>query len=201
MDLFGVGACLVGSLVAFQLRRQAWGIGLLALTLGGGALFLVAGRMGYLRFQPDAGSRPSPPYPLLAPDTELLIRASGCFSIRDQVRYLVEHPTVLTTPRSREHILMAELHRSRLLLLGQSRPSDWGWWYQFFRPEAIEQVVLGAISHGWRPRLALKVCYRAEDEKGEQEIAETILSFDDEMTRTLAWADLTQEMRAAASSR
>jgi len=194
MDVFLVATCLLGALVALGQKESSWGIALLALALGGSALVTIAQRKGYLIFLPDSNTRLSPPHPALDPDTKLLIRASGHFAIRDQVCYLVEHQTILTTPCSREHILIAELQPGRFLLIGRSRSSEWGWWYQFLKAEAIDQVVPGVVIHGWQPRLALQVRYQIHDREGREETAETILSFDDQETRTLAWADLTYEL-------
>ena len=89
---------------------------------------------------------------------------------------------------------MAELQPGRFLLIGRSRSSEWGWWYQFLKAEAIDQVVLGVVIHGWQPRLALKARYQIHDREGREETAETILSFDNQETRTLAWVDLTYEL-------
>ena len=194
MDVFLVAACLLGALISLGAKESSWGVALLTLALGGSALITIAQRRGYLLLLPDSDPHIPPSYPALEPDTELPIRASGHFSIRDQVCYLVEHQTILTTPRSREHILMAKLQSSRLLLIGHSRSSEWGWWYQFLKAEAIDQVVPGMVIHGCQPRLALQVRYQSLDQEGRDETAETILTFDDQETRALAWADLTQEL-------
>jgi hypothetical protein len=200
MDLLGLGTCLVAAVICFQLKQWVWAIVLLALVLGGSATLLLAQRKRYVLFRPDLESRlerpPNPP----PPDSELPVRATGTFAIRDQVCYLVEHRAILTTPRSREHVLMAHLRRSRFLMIGQSHSGNWGWWYQFIRPEALIGVELGVIVHGWQPRTALKVSYQAADNKGNERIADTILSFENEGARALAWADLTQEMRARATT-
>jgi hypothetical protein len=200
MDIFLVAACLLGALVTLGQKEWSWGMALLTLALGGFALVIIAGRKGYLLFLPDSNTHLSPPYPVLEPDTELLIRASGHFAIRDQVCYLVEHQTILTTSRSREHILMAKLQPGRFLLIGHSRSSEWGWWYQFLKAEAIDQVVLGVVIHGWQPRLALQVRYQIHDRGDQEETAETILSFDDQETRALAWAGLTYELCELATT-
>jgi hypothetical protein len=200
MDLLGMGAGLVAAVICFRLRQWGWAALLLALILGSGTLFVVAQRSGYVLFRPDPRAKPERPLRPPPPDSELPVRATGHFAIRDQIRYLAEHRAVLTTPRSREHILMACLQRSRFLLVGQSHASNWGWWYQFIRPEALTGVELGVIVHGWQPRRALRVSYRSTDSKGNQRLAETILSFEDEQGRAVAWADLTQELRARATT-
>lgn len=197
MDVLAVCAGLITSAAVWHLSETAWGPGLLAFSLAGLVLLLVARRLGYLFFRPETDAL-SQMRPAVPPDTELSVRASGWFFVGDQDRYLVEQPCVLTTPKSREHIVMTQLQRSRWLLFGQSRPSDWGWWYQFFKPEAIEQVRPGVLVHGWCPRRALKVVYRLEGKQDER--VETLLSFDAEETRDLAWADLTQELSGPAAT-
>ncbi len=196
MDLLGLGACLVAALVGIQAGPWSRAVLLLALALGLLALVSLARRNGYILFRSNPGAEPKHPPTPAPPDTELSVRATGHFAVRDQVCYLVEHRAIFTTPRSREHILMTQLRRSRFLLIGQSHASAWGWWYQFIKPEALIRVELGVIVHGWRPRTALRVGYRSTDSKGTERTADTILSFDDERSRALAWADLTQEMRA-----
>jgi hypothetical protein len=196
MDLLGLGACLVAALACFQAKPWSWAVLILALVLGLSALVALAQRNGYVLFRSDPETTPKRPPTPPPPDSELPVRATGHFTIRDQVCYLVEHRAILTTPRSREHILMAHLRRSRFLLVGQSHASNWGWWYQFIRPEALIRVELGVIAHGWQPRTALRVSYQTTDSKGNERTAGTILSFDDEQARALAWADLTREMRA-----
>jgi hypothetical protein len=200
MDLLGLGAGLMAAVVCFRLRQWAWAVLLLALVLGSAVLFVMAQRSGYVLFRPDSRAKPERAPRPPPPDSELPVRATGHFAIRDQIRYLAEHRAILTTPRSREHILMACLQRSRFLLIGQSHAGNWGWWYQFIRPEAMTGVELGAIVHGWQPRTAIKVSYQSTDSKGNQRLAEMILSFEDEQGRAMAWADLTQEMRARATS-
>lgn len=90
---------------------------------------------------------------------------------------------------------MVRLEQSRFLLLGKTRSSDWGWWYQFMPAVAITKVTFGTVTHGWRRQLALKVNYRVQIGQDEDELVETVLSFDTEELRLLAWTNLTQEMR------
>ena len=200
MDLWGLGAGLIAGLVCLRLEQWGWATLLLAVVLGFTALVIAAQRNGYVLFRLEPGAAPERPPGPPPPDTELPVHATGYFGIRDQLRYLAEHRAILTTPRSREHILMTCLRRSRFLLVGQSHPSNWGWWYQFIRAEALTGVELGVILHGWQPRTALKVRYQTTDNKGNPRPAETILSFEDEEARAVAWADLTQEMPARATT-
>jgi hypothetical protein len=130
-----------------------------------------------------------------------MVHATGLFSVHGQERFLVEQPAIYTTPRSREHIIMARLSPTRLLLLGKSDADGWGWWYQFFRPEMIESVQMGQAVHGWRLRPALRIVYRIEDEQERQQSVETILSFEDREHRLRVWSDITHEQRASGATR
>ena len=118
MDVWGVVVCLVSAFALLRREGSVWGGVLLALALGGLVLIGAAQRKGYILFRPDPATQPTLPPTPLPPETELSIRASGDFAVRDHVRYLAEHPTIYTTPRSREHILMAHLQPGRRLLIG-----------------------------------------------------------------------------------
>lgn len=195
MDILGVTVCLAGALALYDKVGPVWGILLAALAVTSVALIFATQRARYLLFRPKSGARPPLPSPTLNLGGELSFRASGIFSVGDQVCHLTEHPAIFSTPRSGEHIVMAHQQPSRLMLLGKSRSSNWGWWYQFFKPEAIEEIVAGTIIHGRRPRMALRVIYRVEDKAGNQDIATTVLSFDDADGRTLVWALMAQRTR------
>lgn len=195
MDILGAIACLAGALALYGKVEPVWGILLAALAVASVALIFATQQTRYLLFRPELGARPPLASPTLHADAELSVRASGIFSIGDQVCHLTEHPAIFSTPRSGEHILMAHQQPSRLMLLGKSRSNNWGWWYQFIKPEAIEEVILGAIIHGRRPRLALTVIHRVENKTGNQDIATTVLSFDNAGSRALVWALMTQRMR------
>ncbi len=195
MDILGVAACFAGALALWYRAGSVWGILLAIVAVASVSLILASKRTRYLLFRPEPGTRPPLPSPTLDPGAELSVRASGIFSTGDQMCHLTEHAAILTTPGSGEHILMAHQQPSRLMLLGKSRPSNWGWWYQFIKPEAIRELVLGAIIHGRRPRLALRVIYRVENKAGNQDIAETVLSFDDADSQAQIWALMTQMKR------
>lgn len=199
-DLTGVLVLTVGGLFALLTREWGWGLALLALAAGLLILLVVAQRAGYLRFVPDHTLGPEPVFPGLEPDEKLSLRASGHFAIYDQLVYLVEHPAILTTPRSREHVLMAKLELSRFLLFGKTRRAEWGWWYQFLKPAVIQEVLGGTLVHGWKLRPALLIRYRLQLEDGVGELHRTVLSFDDDRSRDLAWDDLTREMREPATT-
>jgi hypothetical protein len=201
MDWLAVGIVLAAALVCWRRSETVWA----ALSAGLAAASLLAiwlaERVDYLIFRPCAQMDPNPARDRLESDREIRVNATGRFAVHGQERYLVEHPAIYTTPRSREHIVMAKLAPTRLLLLGKSDPEAWGWWYQFFRPEMIESIEIGQAVHGWRIRPALKAVYRVEDEKGHQHAVETILSFENCEQRSLIWADITHEQRASGASR
>ena len=178
MDVLGVLACLLGSVIVLSQRVWDWGVLLLALALAGASLVIHSRQKGFIIFRPAPETRPSPPFPVYESNHELSVRASGYFAIRDQVRYLANHQATLTTPASREHVLMARLEQSRFLLFGKSRSSDWGWWYQFIPATAITAVAFGTVTHGWRRQLALKASYWVQDGQDKDELVETVLSFD-----------------------
>lgn len=200
LDLWGVLLLAVAGLVAFSAGEPGWGLVLVILAAALLIGLVVAQRAGYLRFLPQPTHRPAPAYPGLEPDEKLLLRASGHFAIRDHLVYLVEHPAILSTPRSREHVLMVSLAPSRLLLLGQTRQAEWGWWYQFIKPAAIRQVLVGTLVHGWSLRLALAIRYQQLSDEGVGALGLTVLTFDDERSRALAWENLTREMREPATN-
>lgn len=197
MDLLLLGSLLIGMLFDFRAGQHTWGTILLIASLAWLMLMLFAHRTGYLVFHANPRSLYAAPPAPLKPDAVFDIKACGPFSIRDQVILLINHPIQYTTPRSREHILMTELKRSRLLLIGQTRDHEWGWWYQFIKPQTIIDVQAGQIIHGWRPQLGLQIRYTGEIKEGEPETLEAILIFEDQDTRNLVWEDLSRESREA----
>jgi hypothetical protein len=196
LDSLGILGLLLGTFIAWS--QNAWTMGGVLLTLALTALFLVihTGQKGYIIFQESPQTHPSSPLPVYKADYELALHASGHFAIRDKVRYLANHPAILTTPPSREHVLMVRLDQSRYMLLGKSPSTDWGWWYQFIPAAVIDSVLIGTVTHGWRQQPALKVSHRVRSEQDkEEETVVTILSFENKELLTLAWANLTREMR------
>ncbi len=201
MDVLCVVGCAVGSLVALRTGDQMVGAVLMVLALGGLVLAVVSRRAGYVLFRP--AGQDSHPLELAAPrpNTELSVRATGRFAIRDQARYLADQPAILTTPGSREHILMARLRSRRWMLVGRSHADEWGYWYQFIKPNALVKVELGRAAHGWRLRAALRVHHQHLDQNDIPVPAVTILAFDDQEGLALAWANLMLELRERAATR
>jgi hypothetical protein len=201
LDWLIIGLFLLVALVLFRLGEPAWALLLALMTVAGLLVILLSWRVDYLIFRPRTRAGRPRTGERLEPDREVRIRATGPFAVHGQERYLVEQSAVYTTPHSREHILMAEIEPTRLLLLGHSDPDAWGWWYQFFAPDTIESVQVGDAVHGWRVRPALKVVYWVEDDRQRRQQVETVLSFDSQECRALVWDDLTREQRESGATR
>jgi hypothetical protein len=200
IDWLAVGLILAGALILCRSSQLGWALLLGGLGAAGLLVIWLAGRVDYLVFRRQADTDPNPATDRLEPDREITVHATGLFAVHGQERYLVEERAIYTTAGSREHIVMAKLTPTRLLLLGRSDPEAWGWWYQFFRPEMVESIEIGQALHGWRVRPALRVVYWVEDEKERQQPVETILAFENREQRSLVWADITYEQRASGAS-
>jgi len=106
MDILGVTVGLAGALALYGKVGPVWGFLLAALVAASVALIFATQRTRYLLFRPQSGARPPLPSPTFDPNAELSVRASGVFSVGDQVCHLTEHPAIFSTPRSGEHILI-----------------------------------------------------------------------------------------------
>jgi hypothetical protein len=201
MDWLAVLLALAGALILWHRLGVLWAAVVGGLAAMGVLVIWLSGRLDYLIFRRRPEPNPNPAQDGLEADREVSVHATGPFAVHGQERYLVEHPAIYTTPRSREHILMAKLNPTRLLWLGKSDPDAWGWWYQFFRPEMIESIEMGQAIHGWRARPALRIVYWVEDEDERRQTVETVLSFEDRARRSLVWADLTREQHVSGATR
>jgi hypothetical protein len=200
MDWIAVGLVAVGAVILWRASELVWAALLAGLATATLLTIWLAGRVDYLIFRPRPEANPNPAQEQLEPDRKIRVHATGPFAVHGQERYLVEETAVYTTPRSREHIVMADLAPTRLLLVGKSDPEAWGWWYQFFRPEMIESIEMGQAVHGWLVRPALRVVYQVEDETERRQTVSLILSFEDRERRRLVWADITYEQHASGAS-
>jgi len=186
--------------ILWRADKPAWAALFAGLAIAALLAMWLAGRVDYLIFRPRSEAGADVAQERLEPDREIAVHATGRFAVHGQERYLVEGRAMYTTPRSREHIVMARLAPTRLLLVGKSDAEAWGWWYQFFRPEMIELIETGQAIHGWHTRPALRVVYQVEDERERQQSVSLILSFEDRERRSLVWADVTHEQRASGAS-
>lgn len=175
------------------------------------ALLAIAGLLLWLRrwaasrdyvvFEPQSGLLQPPGLPL-DPQDKVLIRAFGRFEVMNRSRFFADLLAYWRTFASREHAVMAIVHESRFLGLGQMPEEDVGMWYIFCRLETIETIIPGLLIFGRARSLALQVVYlntppastedgRRSSRRNAQPVAQTAyLVFDDEGSRTRVWADL-----------
>ena len=101
---------------------------------------------------------------------------------------------LLSFVRTREHIVMAFIPRTRFLLLAASLKKEVGWWYVFVTPERLLEVQTGSLWYGLATHAALIVRYRS-DRLGDQ-VYELVLVFADLDTRQRVMEDLRLDLRA-----
>jgi len=150
---------------------------------------LWAGRTRYLVFRRAENPSSTTDGPQLAPEEKVPVRASGHFEVSGMRRYFVEAQAYFETVDTREHIIIAWTPRWSLLGLAASPREEVGLWYVFFMPATIQEIEVGKVYSGLRPRPALKVVYQSES--GSRETVH--LSFDHHEQRELVLADLRRD--------
>ncbi|MBN1937745.1 MAG: hypothetical protein JW934_24010 [Anaerolineae bacterium] len=120
----------------------------------------VAQRKGYLHFAPGPVDLESSLQQSIAVDEKVAVRVCGNFAVGNCKRLMLNEPAFYTFVKTREHILMAHLKRTRFLLLARSRQIEAGWWYVFFKPEQIVSVQTGYIASGFRSYPGLALTFR-----------------------------------------
>jgi hypothetical protein len=189
-------AVIVAPPVLALLRRLPWP-GAIAASVAGVALLAGtewARRKHYAIFEPTTGDEAADADPSLAPiqvDEQVRCRAFGLFAVGGKERYVVNEDALFSFVRTREHIVMACIRRTRFLLLATSSRKDAGWWYVFVMPERLERVQHGTLSCGLRTRPALEVHYRPEQERDRVEAL--YLAFEDAETRQRVRDDLRRD--------
>ena len=180
----------------------AWHWLILGLLLMAGvmlpALTTWASRRGYVAFQPEV-TLAAPAGKALAPEDKIQLRATGSFEVEGKARPFADLLAYWRTFGSREHAVMAIVHRTRFLLLGHTPDEHLGLWYIFFRPEDTLNIVPGRVTCGPQVGPGLRVDYRhtppvQESKRPPKPIIATVyLRFADEATRDQVWADLLVE--------
>jgi len=170
-------------------------IGILLAWLAYVAFLAVAGRSRFVHFRPrpDLAARlgADGPVPPLGKLEMVPARASGWFTVEGQGQHYVDLDADFETTGTREHIVLARVHPSRLLLANWPA-HEIGWWYIFVEPSAIRSLRLGYLHFGLKPRLALRLDYTLKQEKKER--TETvILSFPDAASLRRVWEDLARD--------
>jgi hypothetical protein len=171
-------------------RRIAWLNAAILSALGGLILLGTewARRKEYLIFEPARLPGSHQARAPIEADEQVLGWASGPFAVGGKQKYLANEAVRLSYVRSREHILMACLQRTRFLLFARSLNSDVGWWYAFFEPQDVQRVEMGYIWCGLRARPGLVLSYRNPDEGRDE--ATVYLAFPDADTVQRVMADL-----------
>ncbi len=171
-------------------------LGLLLLAgVGFTVLWAWAERQGYVAFQAESGLA-APLAQTLAPEDKVQVYATGCFEVNTRIRLFTDLLAYWRTFGSREHAVMAIVHRSRFLLLGRLPDEHVGMWYIFFGPQDILRIAPGRLAFGPRKGPALRVDYRytppaKEGKRSPKPVVATVyLRFTDEATRGQVWADL-----------
>jgi hypothetical protein len=163
--------------------------------LAGLSLMLVllwAGRTRYLIFkraEHPSSTTLTTDGPQLAPEEKVPVWASGHFEVSGMRRYFVEARAYFETVDTREHIIIAWMPHRSLLGLAASPREEVGLWYVFFMPANIQEIEVGKVHFGLRPRPALKVVYQSES--GSEETV--YLSFDHPEQREVVLADLRRD--------
>jgi hypothetical protein len=165
--------------------------GLLTLAL------LVWGKLtAYSLFLPHDGhslESPETAHPLQGLDKVDAI-VIGTLSVEGKAHFFADLQAIYHTFETREHAIMAHVPITRFLLLAQSRKEHVGMWYRFFRPEHVESVVAGRLSHGARSKPAVRITCR-----GEKRSETLYLAFESEADRARVIADLQHDAAQEAS--
>ncbi len=201
-------------LVHGGLRAAPWSFWLPVAALVALALVVIgwirwAMRHSYIDFVP-AAALPAPAGCVLQPADKVLIRATGRFEVEGKTRFFANLLAYWRTFASREHAVMAIVHRTRFMLLGRIPEDDAGMWYIFWRPEKIVDLTGGTVAFGVERRAGLRVRYDTPEISDFQRRQlpvwqrrrkfsrrETVyLSFDDDEARRQVWADLLADAEA-----
>jgi hypothetical protein len=205
LDRWGIGTGLVvavGILLRWFLRGMPptpawhWAVlaGIILAALGLAYVRYWAGRQMYVAFAADPSSAAPAPRPL-EPTDKVALHATAVFEVEGKERLFADLLAYWRTFGSREHAVMAIMHRSRFLLLGSVGERDLGMWYVFFTPAMIAAITPGTVAFGAASRPALRVAYRftppATGRKPAPPVTRLVtLAFADEAGRAQVWADL-----------
>jgi hypothetical protein len=126
---------------------------------------------------PQAGDR-------LVVDQPLLCWASGLLGVEGKARALAGERASVSYVRTREHVVMAQVCRTRFLLLARVPKADVGYWYAFFHPRRVRSVRLGTLYCGFSVRPALEL------RTAGQQSAPLYLGFEDAGARQRLLDDL-----------
>lgn len=176
---------------------------LAALVLGGLAVIILArlaARQNFVVFtvRPDLAAPPSMP---LDPQDKVQTYATGHFEVEGKVGFFGGLLAYWRTFATREHAVMAILHRTRFLGLARTADAQLGMWYIFIAPENIEEVSAGDLQFGGQRHPALRITYRhIPPQAAARRLAARLhtpplhravyLAFEDDAARSRVWADV-----------
>jgi hypothetical protein len=188
-------AAIVGAPALALVRQISWPVAALASAIGASLLAGTgwARRRQYVIFYEEPATPGADRH--LEPvqvDEQIRCRAFGLFAVGGKERYMVDQDALVSFVRTREHIVMAYVRRTRFLLLAASPKGDVGWWYVFVTPDRLHQVRLGTLCYGLRTEAALSVRYRPEQEP--EAVQEFYLAFEDLEARQRVLDDLRRDL-------
>jgi hypothetical protein len=148
-----------------------------------------ARRKGYLIFESTPLDQVSEPQSPIKLDEQVVGWAFGPFAVGAKQKYLINVAAQLSYVRTREHIVMARVEKTRFLLLASSANGDAGWWYTFFMPDRVKRVETGYIWCGIKVRPGLALSYQTREMP------------DQKVTIYLTFADVDRVQRVVADLR
>jgi hypothetical protein len=138
----------------------------------------------------------APPDPaVLQVDEPLLCWASGRLGVEGKARALAGERASISFVRTREHVVMAQVRRTRFLLFAPVSKADVGYWYAFFHPGHVHLVRPGILYCGFTARPALELHFAGE-EAGQS--VQLYLAFEDDGAQQRVLADLQRDVHREA---
>ena len=187
---------IVGPPVLALVRRMSWPVAVLVSATG---LLLLAGtvwamRKQYVIFEPEepAAHEIAQHLAPIQVDEQVRCWAFGRFAVEGKERYVINADAQMSFVRTREHIVMAYVRRTRFLLLAAAPKKQVGWWYDFVTPDRLQEVQTGTCAYGLKSEFALNVRYRQEPGR----VQELYLVFEDVEARQRVLDDLRHDLVA-----
>jgi hypothetical protein len=131
----------------------------------------------------------------LAVDEPLRCWASGLLGVEGKKRALAGERASISFVRTREHVVMAQIRRTRFLLLAPVSKADVGYWYTFFYPHQVQSVHCGTLHCGFSARPGLELSF-ARGEAGQR--VQLYLGFEDSGARQRLLDDLRRDVKVEA---
>jgi hypothetical protein len=127
---------------------------------------------------------------LLEVDQPLRCWASGRLGVDEKGRALAGERASISFLPTREHVEMAQVRRTRFLLLAPVSGAEVGYWYAFFHPRDLQEIRKGTLYNGFSARWGLRLGYPGEEGKPNVRL---YLGFEDASARQRLLDDLRQD--------